>query len=61
MRHVAVVGAGMIGCELAEDLAHAGHAVTLIDQQEGPLANLLPAPAVQHTSQAWWLPLARFQ
>ena len=50
-RRVAVVGAGMIGCELAEDLAHAGHAVTLIDQQQGPLANLLPAPAVQRLSR----------
>ncbi len=50
-RRVAVVGAGMIGCELAEDLAHAGHAVTLIDQQEGPLANLLPAPAVRRLAR----------
>ncbi|MFP1682945.1 FAD-dependent oxidoreductase [Alloalcanivorax sp. C16-1] len=50
-RRVAVVGAGMIGCELAEDLAHAGHAVTLIDQQTGPLAGLLPAPAVERLAR----------
>ena len=42
---VAVVGAGMVGCELAEDLARAGHQVTLIDRNETPLAGLLPEEA----------------
>lgn len=41
-RRVAIVGAGMVGCELAEDFARAGHAVTLIDVQATPLAGLLP-------------------
>ncbi len=40
---VAIVGAGMIGCELAEDFARAGHAVSLIDINLGPLASLVPA------------------
>ncbi|GAB7539852.1 FAD-dependent oxidoreductase [Burkholderia sp. 3C] len=41
-RQVAIVGAGMIGCELAEDFARAGHAVSLIDVNPGPLASLVP-------------------
>lgn len=45
VRHVAVVGAGMVGCELAEDLVRAGHAVTLISTHEQPLAGLLPPRA----------------
>lgn len=44
-QRVAVVGAGMIGCELAEDLSHAGHRVTLIDVAPAPLSALLPEPA----------------
>ncbi|WP_284451308.1 FAD-dependent oxidoreductase [Methylophaga thalassica] len=39
---IAIVGAGMIGCELAEDFAQAGHNVTLIDIQPHPLSSLLP-------------------
>lgn len=42
---VAIVGAGMIGCELAEDFAHAGHKVTLLDRNTSPLAGLLPEEA----------------
>lgn len=44
-RRVAIVGAGMIGCELAEDFARAGHTVTLLDVQPLPLAGLLPQAA----------------
>jgi rubredoxin-NAD+ reductase len=44
-RHVLIVGAGMVGCELAEDFVHAGHQVTLLDVADDPLAALLPAPA----------------
>lgn len=44
-RRVAIVGAGMVGCELAEDFARAGHSVTLLDLQSAPLAALLPAQA----------------
>lgn len=42
---VAIVGAGMIGCELAEDFARAGHQVTLLDRNASPLSGLLPAKA----------------
>jgi rubredoxin-NAD+ reductase len=44
---VAIVGAGMVGCELAEDLAAAGHSVTLLDRERLPLAGLLPREAAQ--------------
>ena len=35
---IVVVGAGLVGCELADDLAHAGHAVTVLDPAPRPLA-----------------------
>jgi rubredoxin-NAD+ reductase len=44
-QRVAIVGAGMVGCELAEDFARSGHDVTLMDVQAQPLGGLLPAPA----------------
>lgn len=44
-RRVAILGAGLIGCEFANDLAAAGHAVTVIDPSPWPLASLLPEAA----------------
>jgi len=40
--HVAIVGAGLIGCEFANDLCSTGHSVTLIGREESPLVHLLP-------------------
>jgi rubredoxin-NAD+ reductase len=42
---VAILGAGLIGCEFADDLSGAGHQVTLIDPSTRPLA-ALAAPAL---------------
>lgn len=42
---VAIVGAGMIGCEMAEDVVRAGHQVILLDRHDTPLAGLLPEQA----------------
>lgn len=42
---VAIIGAGMVGCELADDLARAGHAVSLLDRTALPLGALLPQAA----------------
>ncbi len=39
---IAILGAGLIGCEFADDLAGAGHDVTLIDPQALPLAAIAP-------------------
>lgn len=44
---IAIIGAGMVGCELAEDMAGAGHTVTLINRDEYPLAHMLPEKAGQ--------------
>jgi len=44
-QRVVIVGAGMVGCELAEDLARAGHHVTLIAPDSLPMRPLLPVPA----------------
>ncbi|MES2831108.1 MAG: FAD-dependent oxidoreductase [Pseudomonadota bacterium] len=42
---VTILGAGLIGCEFADDLCGAGHAVTLVDPNPLPLA-ALAAPAL---------------
>jgi rubredoxin-NAD+ reductase len=44
-RSVAIIGAGLIGCEFANDLAGAGHAVDVIDIAPHPLGRLLPPQA----------------
>ncbi|OYX69960.1 MAG: rubredoxin [Rhizobiales bacterium 32-66-11] len=41
-RAILIVGAGLVGCELAEDFSRAGHRVTLLDKEDAPLAALLP-------------------
>ena len=40
---VLLIGAGLIGCEFANDLVTAGCAVTLVDPAPWPLGRLLPA------------------
>lgn len=42
---IAIMGAGLIGCEFANDLAGAGYAVAVIDPSDRPLAALLPPAA----------------
>jgi rubredoxin-NAD+ reductase len=41
-RTVAIIGAGLIGCEFANDLAQAGYSISLIDPSATPLSRLLP-------------------
>ena len=52
-KSVAVVGAGLIGCELANDLALAGHRVTLLDVAARPLAAVLQEAQSAQLLQAW--------
>jgi rubredoxin-NAD+ reductase len=47
---VTILGAGLIGCEFADDLSGAGHAVTLVDPNPAPLASLA-APALSQGLQ----------
>ncbi len=42
-KHVVILGAGLIGCEFANDLKHTGHKVTVIDLATQPLGRLLPS------------------
>lgn len=44
-RHVAIIGAGLIGCEFANDLRSAGIAVDVISTGNAPLNRLLPEAA----------------
>ncbi|MBA1146921.1 FAD-dependent oxidoreductase [Ectothiorhodospiraceae bacterium WFHF3C12] len=44
-RRVLIIGAGLIGCEFANDLANAGIAVDSVDPVDWPLQRLLPEEA----------------
>ena len=51
-KRVAILGAGLIGCEFANDLASAGYAVEVIHPAAQPLDRLLPETASQAVGQA---------
>ena len=44
-QHVLIMGAGLIGCEFANDLIASGHQVTVVDPSTSPIAALLPPGA----------------
>ncbi|NWO10369.1 FAD-dependent oxidoreductase [Chromohalobacter salexigens] len=44
---VAIIGAGLVGCEFADDLLAGGHRVALVAPEQTPLARLLPPPLGQ--------------
>lgn len=52
VRHVTILGAGLIGCEFAEDLSGAGYEVTVVDPTDYPLASLLPAQTGQQLRES---------
>lgn len=47
-RSIAIVGAGLIGCEFANDLRLGGFDVDVYDQLDRPMGRLLPPVAAQH-------------
>ena len=49
---IAILGAGLIGCEFANDLRHAGHEVHIIDRATWPLSRLLPCEAGEEMANA---------
>ena len=51
-QRVAIIGAGMVGTEIAEDLLKAGHDVTLIDLNNAPLSQMLPPQATARIATA---------
>lgn len=51
-QRIAIVGAGMVGTEIAEDLLKAGHQITLIDLNDAPLSQMLPAQATARITKA---------
>lgn len=51
-KRIAIVGAGLVGCELADDLAGAGHDLTLIDTASQPLPGLASPDTAQSLAQA---------
>lgn len=44
-QHIAILGAGLIGCEFANDLAAKGYQVSVFDLSPQPLSRLLPEQA----------------
>ena len=50
---IAIAGAGLVGSELANDLALAGHAVLLLDVATRPLAACLAEAQSEQLLQAW--------
>lgn len=50
-RRITILGAGLIGCEFAEDLSSAGYRVQLVDPAPRPLASLLPSGLAQELQQ----------
>jgi rubredoxin---NAD+ reductase len=52
-RKVVIAGAGLVGSELANDLALGGHHVTLLDVQDQPLARWAAQAAGHQLLEAW--------
>jgi rubredoxin---NAD+ reductase len=51
VQHVTILGAGLIGCEFAEDLTAGGYQVSVIEPADYPLASLLPEDTAQELRQ----------
>ena len=52
LARVVIMGAGLIGCEFANDLINAGYQVSVVDPASRPLAALLPETASEQLRQA---------
>ena len=52
LARVVIMGAGLIGCEFANDLINAGYQVSVVDPASRPLGALLPEAASEQLRQA---------
>lgn len=52
VERVLLIGAGLIGCEFADDLLHRGIRVTLVDPAPWPLSRLIPEALGDRLSEA---------
>ncbi|MBB3329858.1 rubredoxin-NAD+ reductase [Halomonas campaniensis] len=50
---VAIIGAGLVGCEFANDLLAGGHEVSLVAPEGAPLPRLLPVPLGRALGEAF--------
>ncbi|MCE8018691.1 FAD-dependent oxidoreductase [Halomonas sp. MCCC 1A11036] len=50
---VVIIGAGLVGCEFANDLAAGGHRVSLVAPEQAPLPRLLPEPLGRALGEAF--------
>lgn len=51
-KHVVIMGAGLIGCEFANDLFNAGISVDVVDPAPYPLSRFVPEPAGRAVERA---------
>lgn len=51
-QHVLIMGAGLIGCEFANDLIACGYQVSVVDPSAGPMGALLPPQAGEQLREA---------
>ncbi|MHB1247108.1 MAG: FAD-dependent oxidoreductase [Sulfuriferula sp.] len=51
-QRITILGGGLIGCEFANDLSHAGHQVDIVHPAPHPLDRLLPEAAAQDLQRA---------
>jgi rubredoxin-NAD+ reductase len=51
-KHVVIMGAGLIGCEFANDLVASGYQVSVVDPSGGPISALLPSDASAQLREA---------
>lgn len=51
-KHVLIMGAGLIGCEFANDLIASGYQVSVVDPSAGPISALLPLDASTQLREA---------
>lgn len=50
---VVIIGAGLVGCEFANDLLAGGHGVSLVAPEAAPLPRLLPGPLGRALGEAF--------